>query len=117
MAGEMSTDITGLVAGLRGQEFIDAIRAVEVAARRRGAHVRCGGDDCTNPAIWIGMQRCQAPGAVVCEQHWQHQQQWMVLAAKLGQPYCRHCGDDTDASHIYVVPLLNDRSAEGEGQP
>ena len=101
----MSADITGLVAELRGQEFIDALRRIHAGARERGGFVRCAGEGCTNPAVWLGMQRCGAPGGPACELHWQRQQEWMAAAAAMGQPWCRHCRHDVDASHVYVVAL------------
>lgn len=104
---EMSAD---MMATLRGQDFIDAIRKVHAESRQHGAHVRCGGEGCTNPAVWVGMQTCGAPGGPVCELHRQRHIEWMAMSANLGQPYCRHCGRDVDASHIYVVPL----DAEGQ---
>jgi hypothetical protein len=101
----MTLDITRLVADLRGDQYIDAVRVIAVQARERGGVMRCGGDECTNPAAWIGMQQCGAPGGPVCDLHWQRQREWMAASVNLGQPYCRHCKQDVDASHITVLPL------------
>lgn len=101
----MSTDITSLLDGMRGQEFVDTMRAIQVEARQRGGFVRCAGEGCREPAVWLGMQACGAPGSPACELHWQRQREWMAAAAKLGQPWCRHCQEDVDTSHVYVVAL------------
>jgi hypothetical protein len=102
----MSTvDITEMLAGLTGEDYISAIRGIQADARARGGRLRCGGDGCTNPAVWIGMHGCGAPGTPVCQEHYEQQLAWIKFAGQQGQSYCRHCGDDVDASHIYVVPI------------
>lgn len=107
----MPIDITDKLAGLRGDEYVAAVRLIAAQARERSAHLRCAGDGCTEPAVWLGMQRCGAPGPPVCDLHRQRHDEWMASAVHLGQPFCRHCGQDVSAEHIYVVSLAGDRDA------
>lgn len=106
------TGIAELLENLRGDDYIAVLRSIAALAREQGAYVPCGTGDCHESATYIGMQKCGAPGGPVCEVHYQRHQEWMASAAQLGTPYCRHCGQDVDSSHCYVVPL-QDRSAEG----
>lgn len=102
----MSTvwDITGMLAGLRGDDYVSAMRGIAADFADRGGFA-CGGDGCEERAVMLGMHRCGAQGPPICELHYRRHQEWMAASAQLGHPYCRHCGEDIDSSHIYAVPL------------
>ncbi|MEC4763790.1 hypothetical protein VT930_11815 [Mycobacterium sherrisii] len=104
--------IENMLAELRGEEYIAAVRAIAATARARGGRLRCGGESCPHPAVWIGMQKCGTGGGPVCERHRQEQRQWMATAVMLGRPYCRHCGEDVDCSHLYVVPIVEGEATD-----
>lgn len=99
------TDLTEQLSGLRGSEFIEAVRALALISDAQDAFLRCGG--CAMPAEYIGMQRCGAPGGPVCQGCLELHAQWLNLCDTLAEanPYCRHCEADVDRSHIYAVGL------------
>jgi hypothetical protein len=98
-------DITPMLAGLRGDDFVNALRGIHADLKQRGGRLRCSGSDCTDAPTLIGIHACGAPGVPICEKHNRQQQEWMAMAAVQGKPYCRHCGQDVDSSHVYAVGL------------
>lgn len=99
------TDLTEQLSGLRGDEFVEALRALALIADAQDAFLRCGG--CVKRAEYIGMQRCGAPGGPVCQDCLELHRQWMDTAQLIADhsPYCRHCDQNIDRSHIYAVGL------------
>jgi hypothetical protein len=89
--------------GLRGAEFIEAVRALALIGDAQDGFLACG--SCKSRAVYIGMQRCGAPGGPICEQCVEHHRQWVDTAARIAEasPYCRHCDADVDKSHLYMV--------------
>ena len=102
-------DLTDMFAGLHGQAFIDKMRALALIASIQGGRIKCGGD-CGNLAEYIGMQRCGAPGGPVCQQCFDLHKTWLDIAARQPgwQPFCGHCGEHVERSHIYAVGLWED---------
>jgi hypothetical protein len=101
------SDVKAVFAGLRGQEFITAMRALALVASAQDRPLRCGGSGCGQPAAFVGMQRCGAPGGPVCQICLQAHSEWVTTAEVIAElpPYCRHCGEDVDRSHVYAVDL------------
>ena len=101
-------DVTDQFSGLRGDAYVEALRAVAIISSARGGHIRCGGTGCRKPAEYIGMQRCGAPGGPICADCLDAHRQWMSTTADISEyaPYCRHCNEDVvDRGHIYAVNL------------
>lgn len=107
----MTTNLTHMLDGKRGDEFIQTLREIAILASATGGTVRCG--ICGNPANWIGMQGCGAPGGPVCDTCLQSQRDWINTWDSISdvRPYCRHCGNDVDRGHIYAASLY-DSTAE-----
>lgn len=103
----MNRDLTHALSGLQGEQYVTALRALAIMAKLDDGFIRCGGEGCPGRAEWIGMQRCGAPGGPVCEVCVQRQSEWMTATAMLAgaSPYCRHCQQDADREHIYVVNI------------
>lgn len=99
-------DITDMFSGLRGQEFVEQLRAVAMLARLYNASIRCGA--CSADAEYIGMQRCGAPGGPICqrcmESHFDYMRCWESML-DIAQPFCRHCNENVDKSHLYAVNM------------
>lgn len=98
-------DLTSCFDGLRGAAFVEAMRALALLSDAQGGYLSCAG--CKKPAEYIGMQRCDAPGGPICAQCMEHHRQWVNTAQAIAEasPYCRHCDQDVDGSHLYVVGL------------
>jgi hypothetical protein len=96
-------DMSSSFAGLRGAEFIEAVRALALIGTLKGGFLACG--TCSGRAQYIGMQRCDAPGGPVCEQCAENHRQWVATAAQIADasPYCRHCNKEVDRTHLYMV--------------
>jgi hypothetical protein len=101
------SELSAVFAVLRGKEFITAMRASALVSSAQGRWMRCGGSSCGKPAEFIGMQRCGAPGGPVCQGCLQAHRDWMTVAEAIAEqhPYCRHCGEDVNRSHVYAVDL------------
>ena len=99
------TDMTSCFENLRGDEYIEAIRALALIADARNGKLSCA--SCKNPAEYIGMQRCGEPGGPICTQCVEHHRQWVETAVTIAEasPYCRHCDADVDKTHLYMVGL------------
>ncbi len=102
-------NVSALLAGKRGQEFIDTVRALAVLSEGR---VLCG--TCRKKALYIGMQRCGAPGGPVCQQCLDEHRDWLNTADVIAEakPYCRHCNEDVGRDHIYAVSLYDSTASE-----
>ncbi len=104
-----STDITEMVAGLRGDQYVSLMRGIHAdALASGGSGLKCAYD--SEPATLLGMQRCGHPGPPVCQGHWDSQQDWMRSGGMIANttPWCRHCGQHVTSDHIYVVALDTD---------
>jgi hypothetical protein len=103
LVGELRT----VIADLRGPEFITAMRAWALVSSAQGRWLQCRGSGCVRRAEFVGMQRCGAPGGLVCQGCLQAHGEWMAAAEVIAEkrPYCRHCGEDVDRSHVYAVDL------------
>lgn len=100
----MNRDLTHALDGLRGDDYVTALRALAILASADGGHLMCVDGQI---AEWVGMQRCGAPGGPVCATCVQWQSEWMTATEQLADasPYCRHCGEEVDRNHIYVVNI------------
>lgn len=108
-------DVTDSLAGKTGEDFVIAMRALALLASAQDGTVVCSG--CGHPALYIGMQRCGAPGGPVCQGcldlHFEWIRSWEGVSDTI--PMCRHCGQDVDRDHIYAVDLFD--GAAGEFHP
>ena len=100
-------DMSSQFEGLRGDAFVERLRALAVLSSAEGKRIRCGGSGCGNAARLIGMQRCGEPGGPVCVPCAVRHAEYIASAAQIADadPYCRHCLETVDASHLYVVDL------------
>lgn len=98
-------DLTQLFEDLRGGEYVEALRALALITDAQGGYLSCGG--CPKPAEYIGMQRCGAPGGALCAECIDRHKAWIKTATDVAdaEPYCRHCDQDVDMNHLYVVGL------------
>lgn len=101
----MGNDMTDIFSTLRGDAFVEAVRALAILSTLKQAHIRCGG--CGAPAEYIGMQRCGTPGGPVCQGCLEVHRAYVDVALMIedAQPCCRHCGSDVDRNHVYAVNL------------
>ncbi len=107
-------ELKAVFAALRGEEFITAMRALALISTVQGRWVRCGGSGCGRRAAFVGMQRCGAPGGPLCQGCLQAHGEWMTTAATVAEqyPYCRHCSEGFDRSHVYAVDLWEGSEVE-----
>lgn len=101
----MNRDMTDLLYSLKGADFVTAVRALAIMSKVDDGFLRCGG--CRLEALYIGMQRCGAPGGPVCNGCLElHRHYLDVVSANADcEPYCRHCEHDIDRGHIYAVNI------------
>ena len=95
-----------MFADLRGEEYVESLRAFALIATLSNAFLSCSG--CRANAEFVGMQQCGAPGGPWCGKCVQEHSEYIdaiTTIAGLGDPYCRHCGEDVDRSHCYTVGL------------
>lgn len=95
----------------KGQEYIDDILAMVDAANELGMAIGCG-LACEYDADFIGMQECGEPGGPLCQMHADEHINNIRRAVKEArdagvtpQPYCRHCGENVDMNHLYLIRL------------
>lgn len=105
-------DVTEVLAGKTGEDFVTGMRALALLASAHDGFVACAG--CSAPATLVGMQRCGAPGGPICadccELHFEWIRSWGGIEEAI--PCCRHCGEDVDRLHIYAVDLFDETVAE-----
>lgn len=107
----MSTDVTHLLAGQRGDEYVETLRGLALLVTARGGSMRCGA--CDEKAVWVGMQACGAPGGPICQACLQNQRDWINASEGItdARPFCRHCSQDVGRDHIYAVSLYDSTAA------
>lgn len=110
----MSTDLTHMIDGKRGDEFVATVQEIAILASASGGTLRCG--TCPKPANWIGMQACGAPGGLVCDTCLQNHRDWINTWDSISEarPYCRHCGNDVGRGHVYAASLYDSTAAKVE---
>lgn len=104
----MSRELSEHFKTLRGQDYIDQMRALALLAKAQDGHVTCG--VCKKgPALYIGMQDCGHPGPPICQTCLDHQRDWINACRGIEQaiPWCRHCKEDISEDHVYALSLYD----------
>lgn len=110
-------DISDMLAGLRGDEYISAVRGIAADMHNglggNASHFVCS-YDCPHPATLIGMHGCGEPGPLVCKIHAAQHIAFVTMAGLLAatmpgkyDTQCTHCGA-RGVDHIYIADLLSE---------